>query len=413
MGGRRRLHDCAVFAHGDGRNLAQQHQPDELSGSDHAGDLVRGDGDVVNVEAVGGSRDTSILRAFVTLFSGAFAVVPGFRVAHESAGAEDPVFDFDCLRDSASGPSGEEPVEVHRNRRRSNESNGGESRWLGGEHAGGAHGLPGVGVLVERALSGCQRVEGNVRFDESFSTPRKPPVHAIRVAGWFSFLLIAGTLWMLRGRPLFSTTNMLMGAFVVLSAFTCVASLYSVPTGRYAFMPGVVFLLVLLKNTETPFSEFHRHVCMAVLAYGLATGVVAYQVPLFQIGPSWAGEVAKWEADPELFAESLADALCIKGQHHLSETQEMNVKPKWLIFVPTYNEAENVGVLFEQIRGLKLDADVLFLDDNSPDGTGQIIDRIAAESERVYTIHRTGKLGIGSAHVTGIQWAYERATNCW
>jgi len=85
----------------------------------------------------------------------------------------------------------------------------------------------------------------------------------------------------------------------------------------------------------------------------------------------------------------------------------MRSSQQLLIFVPTFNEAENVEVLFNQIHALNLDADLLFLDDNSPDGTGQIIDRIAAENASVYTIHRTGKLGIGSAHATGIRWAYE------
>ena len=157
---------------------------------------------------------------------------------------------------------------------------------------------PALGFSLRERFLDISGLKETSVWTTSFSTPAKPPLHSIRVAGWLAFFLMAGTLWLLRGRPLFSTANMLMGAFLVLSAFTCVGSLYSVPTGRYAFMPGVVFLLLLLKNTETPFPDFHRHVCMAVLAYGLATGVVAYQNPLFQIGPSWAGEVAKWEADP-------------------------------------------------------------------------------------------------------------------
>lgn len=78
-----------------------------------------------------------------------------------------------------------------------------------------------------------------------------------------------------------------------------------------------------------------------------------------------------------------------------------------LVFVATYNEAENVEALFQRIRQLNLGADILFLDDNSPDGTGRIIDRIAAESSNVHTIHRAGKQGIGSAHSAGIEWAYE------
>ncbi len=80
---------------------------------------------------------------------------------------------------------------------------------------------------------------------------------------------------------------------------------------------------------------------------------------------------------------------------------------KLLIFIPTFNEAENVERIFLQIRKLDLGADILFLDDNSPDGTGKIIDRIVSEHRNVQVIHRTGKLGIGSAHKVGIRHAYE------
>jgi dolichol-phosphate mannosyltransferase len=85
----------------------------------------------------------------------------------------------------------------------------------------------------------------------------------------------------------------------------------------------------------------------------------------------------------------------------------MGINGKLLIFIATYNEAENVEPLFQRIRQLNLGADILFLDDNSPDGTGRIIDRIAAENPNVHTIHRSGKQGIGSAHLAGIAWAYE------
>jgi|GEM_PF-137936 len=85
----------------------------------------------------------------------------------------------------------------------------------------------------------------------------------------------------------------------------------------------------------------------------------------------------------------------------------MKIEQRLLIFIPTYNEAENLETLFNHIRGLNIDGDILFLDDNSPDGTGQIIDRLVAENSRVHAIHRAGKQGIGSAHATGIRWAYE------
>ena len=77
-----------------------------------------------------------------------------------------------------------------------------------------------------------------------------------------------------------------------------------------------------------------------------------------------------------------------------------------LVFIPTYNERENVGLLTERIRALGLDLDILFMDDNSPDGTGAILDALAQKNPGMTVLHRSGKLGIGSAHKEGIRWAY-------
>lgn len=82
-------------------------------------------------------------------------------------------------------------------------------------------------------------------------------------------------------------------------------------------------------------------------------------------------------------------------------------RDRLLIFIPTYNEVDNVQAIYREICTLQLDTDFLFLDDNSPDGTGRIIDGMANDSPRVYAVHRPGKLGIGSAHRDGIQWAYD------
>jgi len=76
-----------------------------------------------------------------------------------------------------------------------------------------------------------------------------------------------------------------------------------------------------------------------------------------------------------------------------------------LLFIPTYNERENVERIYSLIQALRLDLDLLFMDDNSPDGTGQILDRLAAADPRLRVIHRAGKLGIGSAHKQAIAWA--------
>jgi len=79
-----------------------------------------------------------------------------------------------------------------------------------------------------------------------------------------------------------------------------------------------------------------------------------------------------------------------------------------LIFIPTYNERENVQGMSEQLLALGLAADILFLDDNSPDGTGKFLDELALAYSNLSVIHRTGKLGIGTAHAAGINWAYDR-----
>jgi len=78
-----------------------------------------------------------------------------------------------------------------------------------------------------------------------------------------------------------------------------------------------------------------------------------------------------------------------------------------LIAIPTYNERQNVAIMYEQLMELKLDADLLFVDDNSPDGTGQFLDGLAGGDPRLKILHRAGKLGIGSAHLDAIRWAYE------
>src|SRR6266550_2235734 len=83
------------------------------------------------------------------------------------------------------------------------------------------------------------------------------------------------------------------------------------------------------------------------------------------------------------------------------------MSPKTLIFIPTYNERDNVENMARQLLALGLDADLMFMDDGSPDGTGEILDRLAREFARLSVIHRTGKLGIGNAHLEGIRYAYD------
>jgi len=81
---------------------------------------------------------------------------------------------------------------------------------------------------------------------------------------------------------------------------------------------------------------------------------------------------------------------------------------KALIIVPTYNEAENVRGIAERLLAALPAADVLIVDDNSPDGTGAIADEMAAADRRIHVMHRAGKLGLGTAYVDGFGWGLPR-----
>src|SRR4051794_3717518 len=81
---------------------------------------------------------------------------------------------------------------------------------------------------------------------------------------------------------------------------------------------------------------------------------------------------------------------------------------KSLVIVPTYNERENLPQLVPAILAQGESFHVLVVDDNSPDGTGQIADDLAAADSRVNVLHRDGKRGLGTAYVAGFKWALER-----
>jgi dolichol-phosphate mannosyltransferase len=88
-------------------------------------------------------------------------------------------------------------------------------------------------------------------------------------------------------------------------------------------------------------------------------------------------------------------------------------EPKPLVIVPTYNEKENISKLIARILEELPIAEILVVDDGSPDGTGDIVDAIGKENPRVHCMHRAGKLGLGTAYIAGFKWALERDyTHC-
>jgi dolichol-phosphate mannosyltransferase len=80
---------------------------------------------------------------------------------------------------------------------------------------------------------------------------------------------------------------------------------------------------------------------------------------------------------------------------------------KVLVIIPTYNEAENVERIVSRVRTAVPEVHVLVADDNSPDGTGDIADKIAAEDTNVHVMHRKGKEGLGAAYLAGFRWGID------
>lgn len=79
-----------------------------------------------------------------------------------------------------------------------------------------------------------------------------------------------------------------------------------------------------------------------------------------------------------------------------------------LVIVPTYNEAENIAALIREVRNLDIDPEILIIDDNSPDGTANIVKTIMERDPKVHLIERPKKMGLGSAYITGFKWALDR-----
>ena len=78
-----------------------------------------------------------------------------------------------------------------------------------------------------------------------------------------------------------------------------------------------------------------------------------------------------------------------------------------VVIVPTYNERENIGPVVGRVRASVPEAEVLVVDDGSPDGTGDLADALAAIDANVHVLHRAGKSGLGAAYRAGMRWALD------
>jgi dolichol-phosphate mannosyltransferase len=82
-------------------------------------------------------------------------------------------------------------------------------------------------------------------------------------------------------------------------------------------------------------------------------------------------------------------------------------EPRILVSIATYNERDNLTPLIHEIRQALPSTDVLVIDDNSPDGTGELADRLAVDDPHVCVMHRAGKLGLGTAILAGMRYAMD------
>ena len=81
---------------------------------------------------------------------------------------------------------------------------------------------------------------------------------------------------------------------------------------------------------------------------------------------------------------------------------------KVLVIIPTYNEMENIPGFIPQVLEQNEDIDILVVDDGSPDGTGDYIEKLSEENGRVHLLRRKKKMGLGTAYIAGFKWALER-----
>ena len=79
-------------------------------------------------------------------------------------------------------------------------------------------------------------------------------------------------------------------------------------------------------------------------------------------------------------------------------------QPRTLVVIPTYNERENLPPILDRLRAAVPEADVLVVDDGSPDGTGEVADKYAANDSQVQVLHREQKAGLGAAYVAGFRF---------
>jgi dolichol-phosphate mannosyltransferase len=97
----------------------------------------------------------------------------------------------------------------------------------------------------------------------------------------------------------------------------------------------------------------------------------------------------------------------VDGQAGADTTEQRQSQPV-LVVIPTYNERDNLGPIVGRLHAALPSVHALIVDDGSPDGTGELADKLAVGDDRVHVLHRTEKAGLGAAYIAGFRWGMER-----
>jgi len=162
------------------------------------------------------------------------------------------------------------------------------------------------------------------------------------------------------------------------------------------FQPAYLDAQVRLKSTVTPATRWGATVQWALV--GLAGAAIL-------AGIGHRRRAARREQNP---------AQIVDESHSADESQRSDMttsKPsqRVLVIIPTYNERENLPLIYRRLRDSCPDAHLLIVDDGSPDGTGDLADElVAADPDRTHVMHRTAKDGLGAAYLAGFAWGLSR-----
>ena len=178
------------------------------------------------------------------------------------------------------------------------------------------------------------------------------------------------------------------GRYIVHASTVATTQIVS-PSGRILagtkpFTPAAAMAAVGLSKTQTPAMTFFGWVDWLALlvAGGAALILIDLQILRLISGKTQGKNLESFKVNREVTLNAL-------------------------VIMPTYNEAENIGVVASNLLATVPNVKLLIVDDNSPDGTGDLADQLAATNPRVHVLHRTQKNGLGPAYLAGFQWGFD------